>query len=185
MRSKCILQSIDESANRMSHHGYQPSQMSIPMKADEIKDQMEDMLTAERASEFLEKYDSRGSIKKSGKSRGRCVDGTISSASNAQINRKIGMTKKKVLKASASPLSRELSASRSNLSTNKTATAKTNTFHQSASVNALDSALKKQIVDKMAVARATNHSRPQAAIELKVSKVKPPARNGSKLKDLR
>ena len=75
------------------------------MKPDEIKDQMEDMLTAERASEFLEKYDSCGSVRKSGKTKSRrenVTNGDLSSASIANISRKTGPVKKKA-KVSTSP----------------------------------------------------------------------------------
>lgn len=67
------------------------------------------------------------------------------------------MTKKKTKSPiSSSP---DLNASRSNISTNKTATKNLIQFQQSSSVNALDSALKKQLVDKMSV-RVNKHTRP-------------------------
>ena len=137
------------------------------MKPDEIKEQMEDMLTAERASEFLEKYDSCGSIKKSGKTKSRRENGDLSSASIANISRKVnhnvGATKKK-MKVSASPSPVENQGARKSTQTPN------QQFHQSASVNALDTALKKQLAGKLNISRAhNNHSVNglQAKIELK------------------
>lgn len=180
MRSKSILQSIDESANRISH-GYQQSTNSIAIKAEEVREQMEEMLTADKASEFLEQYDSRGSIKKSIKTRSRKDNGDLSSASMAQISRKSGLSKKKTVKASPSP---DLSASRGRISTNKSALGPPQ-FNQSNSVNALDTALKKQLASKMSETRtAKNVSSQGMSLELK-DKTRPPTRNASKLKDLR